>query len=94
MAPPPKTKAPKPGKTSGSGGGPGASTAPSSVIPSGDPYTAARQFCGNRANADLVPQQFRDNPQMLAQMYAQYFDPTHQQAAQAGCLAGLHDLGL
>jgi hypothetical protein len=30
----------------------------------------------------------------LAQMYAQIFDPDHQQAAQAGCLAGLHDLGL
>jgi len=27
-------------------------------------------------------------------MYAQIFDPDHQQAAQAGCLAGLHDLGL
>jgi hypothetical protein len=41
-----------------------------------------------------VPQEYRSNVDYLAQMYARIFDPDHQEAAQAGCLAGLHDLGL
>ena len=87
------------GKPKGSGKGPGAGNSGHVVVlpttgTNGDPYTLARQFCGDQANVDLVPPQYRSNVNYLAQMYAHIFDPEHQEAAQAGCLAGLHDLGL
>jgi hypothetical protein len=59
-----------------------------------DPYTAARNTCGEQANLDLVPPEYRGDPDSLATMYAQAFDPQHEQAAHDGCLAGLHSLGL
>jgi hypothetical protein len=85
------------GKPKGSGKGGGNSghvVVPPTTGTNGDPYTVARQFCGDRANADLVPPEYRGDVDYLAQMYAEFFDPDHQKAAQAGCLAGLHDLGL
>ncbi len=95
QGPPKKAKAPKPGKPAHPGTPSQASTpSPPNTAGGGDPYTVARQFCGDRSNASLVPQEFRDNPELLAQAYAQYFDPDHLQAAHDGCLAGLHDLGL
>ncbi len=87
------------GKSKGSGKGPGAGNSGHVVVPpptgtNSDPYMVARQFCGDQANVDLVPQEYHSNVNYLAQMYAQIFNPEHQEAAQAGCLAGLHDLGL
>ena len=87
------------GKPKGGVKGQGAGNSGHVVVPSptetsGDPYTVARQLCGDQSNLDLVPPEYRSNVDYLAQMYAQIFDPEHQEAAQAGCLAGLHDLGL
>jgi hypothetical protein len=59
-----------------------------------DPYLVARRFCSDQSNVDLVPAEYRSDPEYLASLYADYYDPEHKQQAYEGCLAGLRSLGL
>ncbi len=89
-----KKHAPKPSSGTSATANPGNLPVQPPTPPAGDPYASARQFCGSNDNLQLVPPQFRSDPEHLATLYAQVFDPQHQQAAHDGCLAGLHDLGI
>jgi hypothetical protein len=57
-------------------------------------YADAKSLCSDPVLVGLVPKAMQSDPEALASLYASYMVPQDRPDAYAGCLAGLHQLGL